>query len=106
MKYHINYNVLIIILLIIAIIYFLSFYKQAPVIKEFYKGQVDYLQPNPFVDANKKDLQIYLNNSRKKGIKTIRNAFEANNYPCSPGYYTQSTDFWGQTIPPYQRSTC
>ena len=106
MKYHINYNVLILILLIIAIIYFLSFYKQAPVIKEFYKSQVNYLQPNPFIDANKKDLQIFLNNSRRKGIETIRNAFESNNFPCSSGYITQSTDFWGQPIPPYQRNTC
>ena len=94
MKYHINYNVLIVILLIIAIIYFLSFYKQAPVIKEFYKSQADYLQPNPFVDANKKDMQIFLNNSMKKGIKKIRGMYEYNFFPCSGGYINLSPNFW------------
>jgi len=104
MKYYVNYDVLIVVILLFIL--FILYYKLVYCVKETFQTQVDYLQPSPFRDTNRKDIQMYLNNLKKVGIKKIRSAFEANNYPCSPGYYTQSTDFWGQPIQPFQRNTC
>lgn len=106
MKYYINYNVLITIILLFAVIYFLSYFKEAPVFNEHYKNNVDYNQPNPFLDTNKKDSVIYSHLDKLSNVKLETKAFEANNYPCSPGYIVQSTDFWGQPIGRFKRNTC
>lgn len=106
MKYYLNYNVLITIILIFVVIYFLSYFKEAPVFNEYFQNNVDYNQPNPFLDTNKKNSVIYNYLDKLSNVKLKTKAFEANNYPCSPGYIVQSTDFWGQPIGRFNRNTC
>lgn len=106
MKYYINYNILITIILIFIVIYFISHFKEAPIFNEYFKNNVAYMQPNPFLDNNKKDVIIYHHSDKLSNIQKETKAFEANNYPCSPGYIVQSIDFWGQPIKRFNRNKC
>ena len=80
--------------------------SKAPVFNEHFKNNVKYLQPNPFLDERKNDVIIYHHMEKLNNVKKEIKAFEANNYPCNPGYIVQSTDFWGQPIGRFKRDGC
>jgi len=97
MKYHINYDVLIIIVLIFVALYFLSHYKEAPVFNQPEETTEHYNNPqfdSPVVPSRVKGTSLDVTEKPDPVVKFLVKSFEANNYPCNPGYIDLSPNFW------------
>jgi hypothetical protein len=91
MEYYINYNILTTIILLFIVLYFLSYYKEAPL---FNKLNETFISNSHILNENDLSFENYNEVNNNKDIKNVVDAFEKNNYPCNAGYIVHSPDFW------------
>lgn len=91
MPYYINYNILTSIILLFITLYFLSYYKEAPLFNQLNES---FISNSHILNQNNLSYVDYHEVSNNKDIKNVVDAFEKNNYPCNAGYIIHSPDFW------------